>query len=370
MSIFYPATVYASAIVYLLIAALLFLRRHEGERSRVILACFVMFSVLNCSNRFINLLEGEVPALVVSVPMLLLGLVMVISYILYPIEVVSPGWLKWRRLALLYSPVLGLGALWMLTVWAGVEYKPYGSLREMLPEALQFDVSFRLLLSLLIFAPLAIVFFIPYTRRYNNTDRVWMRKYAAAFTINCTAYLVVVFFSHPVVNVCYYYVSVGCSLYVAYLELFVRLIRSSESSVEATAGDTENVRMDDMLLATEPDVVESKNAAIFERFRAYVHEEHAWRDPDLTMEQIVERIYTNRTTLSLAIQEQGYDNYTAYINSLRINEFISIIHSKPTENFQNAFFDVGYRSRTTAHRNFRQITGMTPTEYFRGVHME
>ncbi len=200
MQTLYPATIYASAVVCLLTALVLFLRRHDGERSRTILALIVLLSVFSYTNRFISVLDGHVPPLVVSVPMLLVGLVMVISYIMYPIEVVSPGWLNFKRIALLYSPVFALAGLWLLTLWARVDYTAYGSLWEMLPHALRFGVAFRLILCLLIFAPLAVIFFVPYTRRYNNTDRVWMRKYSVVFTINSLAYLAVLFFDNKTFN--------------------------------------------------------------------------------------------------------------------------------------------------------------------------
>ena len=73
---------------------------------------------------------------------------------------------------------------------------------------------------------------------------------------------------------------------------------------------------------------------------------------------------TNRTSLSLAIQKSEYRNYTTYINKLRIDDFVYCVTSNCSGNFQQAFYDVGFRSRATALRNFRQITCMTPTEYF------
>ncbi len=356
MQILYPATIYASALICLLASALLFLRRRDGERSRTILAFIVLLSVFSYTNRFLSVLDGHVPALVVSVPMLLVCLVMVISYILYPVEVVSPGWLNFKRVLLLYSPVPGLAVLWLITLWAGVEYTVYGSLREMLPDALHFDAGFRLILCLLAFAPLAAIFFVPYTRRYNNTDHVWMRKYSIAFIVNSLAYIVVLSTDDMLINTLYYYISVGCSLWVVYMELFERLI--SKPPVAEAVAEAPPVRQ-------ESPVLKMKNSVVFERLDKYMREGKVWRDPDLAMTRVVREIYTNRTTLAQAIQEQGYEGYSAYVNSLRIADFLEIMQGDMAENFQNAFFDAGFRSRTTAHRNFRQVTGMSPTEYFR-----
>ena len=53
-----------------------------------------------------------------------------------------------------------------------------------------------------------------------------------------------------------------------------------------------------------------------------------------------------------------------YINKLRIEDFLQQIESGQYVNYQEAFFFVGFRSRSTALRNFRQLTGMIPSEYF------
>ncbi|MPN19748.1 hypothetical protein SDC9_167120 [bioreactor metagenome] len=91
---------------------------------------------------------------------------------------------------------------------------------------------------------------------------------------------------------------------------------------------------------------------------------NAWRDPDLSLNTLASELFTNRTSLALAMRASGYENYTNYINHLRIDDFIQQVESGQSENFQEAFFFVGFRSRGTALRNFRQFTGITPSEYF------
>ncbi len=146
---------------------------------------------------------------------------------------------------------------------------------------------------------------------------------------------------------------------MAYVELFERLI-ARPVAVEAAQAEAPAQQ-----LGT---VVEAKNSAVFERLDNYMREGKAWRDPDLQMARVVRDIYTNRTTLTNALQEQGYEGYTDYVNSLRVADFMEIMQGNPSENFQDAFFDAGFRSRNTANRNFRLATGMTATEYFRERH--
>lgn len=369
MQYFYIATIFAGALVCLLTSLLLFARRKAGERSRVILAVIVLFSVFNYIPRFINLCNGQEPEFVVTAKLLLVANFMIISYILYPVEVISPGWLNFRRVVILYGPLSALAGIYFVSLWAGVEYTHYSSLLEMLAHADRFEVWFRLLLSLLIFSPLFFVFSIHRTRLYHNSDHVWMRKYIITLSINIIAYILVLVFNRPLVHTLYYYVSVGCSLYIVYMELFDRLIGKSQLitpinreenilSAEQVANGTE------ALLAAEKCAVELKNSALIQRLDCYMKKNSAWRDPDLSLNTLASELFTNRTSLALAMRASGYENYTNYINRLRIEDFIQQIESGQSENFQEAFFFVGFRSRGTALRNFRQFTGMTPSEYF------
>ncbi len=362
------ATVFAGALVCFLASLLLFSRRKEGERSRTILAFIVLFSVANYIPRFIALCNGVQPAVIVSVPMMLLGIFMIISYIMYPIEVIAPGWLNLKRLVTLYFPLLVLFGIYYLTIRAGIEYTAYKSLLEMIPGGNRFEAWFRLFLVVAILATVPVIFFVPYTRKYNNTNRTWIRKYVITLSINIIAYLLVLTFDVWFIRMLYYYVSVGCSLYIVYMELFVRLIGKSDSQTGENE-EKSNLPKDTPIVTGESSGCEKsnskiKNEILVEQLDAYMKRTYAWRDPDLSLNSLASALYTNRTTLAQAIQESGYKNYTAYISSLRIMDFIQLIETNKASNFQEAFFDAGFRSRATALRNFRQITGKIPSEYF------
>ena len=115
---------------------------------------------------------------------------------------------------------------------------------------------------------------------------------------------------------------------------------------------------------------EQKNTALIKRLDAYMKTNRAWRNPDLSLNMLASELFTNRTTLGQALHEHGYENYTYYINKLRVDDFVQQITSGQFENFQEAFFFVGFRSRNTALRNFRQFTGMIPSEYFQKKEVE
>ena len=368
MQIFYIATVFSGAFVLLLASILLLLRRKSGERSRLYLAVIVFFSVLNYIPRFFDLLNGDEPEFVASAKLLLVANFMVFSYILYPLEVISPGWVTIRRVIKLYALWLLLLVVYLISKWVGLEYTSYSSLVEMVAQADRFDVWFRLVLSLVMFSPVLFISYIYRTKLYHNSDRVWINKYIFTFLLNVVAYMLVLMFNNELIHILYYYVSVGCSLYIVYLELFDRLMgkQTTATPAEIKNNEAEKIVAAGVNTSTSnaKSVIEQRNAALIKRLETYMKDNNAWRDPDLSLNTLASELYTNRTTLAQVLQDNGYENYTSYIKKLRIDDFLQQIESGKSVNFQEAFFYVGFRSRSTALRNFQQVTGVSPTEYF------
>jgi len=380
-NIYYLVTTYAAAIVCLMTSLLLFARRSDGERSRVILACIILFSVVNYTTRFADLCRGDTPEQVISAPMLLLAIFMTTSYIMYPVEVISPGLLNFRRIVQIYIPWLILLSLYGLCKWFGVVFITYGSLVDMLPNVASFEVWFRFLLALLILAPVLTIFFIPYTRRYDNAGKEWIYKYITLFTINTIAYIIVLTFDSIILKTVYYYISVGCSLGIAHMELFSRL--HGKPVPKDGAVETIYITQPEEVLPTAKELPETgydqtdtadtkypQNTSLRDRLPFYMSQTCAYRDPDLSINSLAASLYTNRTTLAHIIRELGYESFTKYVNALRVDDFIANMKTEKSVSFQDEFYNAGFRSRATALRNFRQMTEMTPSEYFQRQHIK
>lgn len=353
----YFGCLFAAAITFLLMALLLFLERKEGERSRIILSGLSFLSFLMYAGRIVNFFRFNSAELrtIMDVPFLLLGISIIIIYLIYPIEVISPGYITLKRLLKMYLPVIGLYLFYQLTLWLGIEYTPYETLKEMMRDIGMFQVIFRIILFILIFIPVMFLYRVPYLRKFNNANRKWIRGYVIATIINILAYMGLNVFDTFGSCSLYVIISVSCSLYFTYQELFIRLvIRKNAITHEAKSVE----------LPFNAKILKGGDSDLFYRLEHYMNSAKRWQDPDLSIKNIIWDLHTNRTSLLNEIRNHGYNGYPAYVNDKRVLEFIRIVNTQCVSNFQQTFFDVGFRSKTSALRNFKELTGMTPSEYF------
>lgn len=372
MQYIYFGAIFTATIIFFLIGLLLFSQRKRGERSRTILAYMTLISVFNYIGMIIYFYVDPFynTESIMSVPFLLIGIFVITIYAMYPMEVISPGWLNRKRLIKIYMPTIGLLLFYRLTLLLGVEYTSYLTLAEILKDIGSFQVIFRIVLAMLIFLPAVLLYYMPYTSRYNNTNHKWMRGYVTAVMINMVAYLYVNVNDTFLTCSLYVTVSVLCSMYITYQELFVRLIRNPLCSQTSNKGPTEQLDKPKHTIESisKPNVTisaDSRRNLLFERLEEYMNSQQAWRNPDLSAKELIRELYTNRNSLREAMQQNGYRSYTSYVNSKRIGDFIHTIEQQEGGfNYLRSFFDVGFRSKTTAFRNFKDITGMIPSDYF------
>ncbi|MBN8545980.1 MAG: AraC family transcriptional regulator [Ignavibacteria bacterium] len=97
--------------------------------------------------------------------------------------------------------------------------------------------------------------------------------------------------------------------------------------------------------------------------------EKVYLNPDLTVSDLAEKLNTNRTYLSKAIQKRFNKNYLDFINSYRIAEAIKILAS---DSGRNLSIDgiagmSGFNNRVTFSKVFKDATGMSPSAFLKNM---
>lgn len=93
-----------------------------------------------------------------------------------------------------------------------------------------------------------------------------------------------------------------------------------------------------------------------------------WRTEGLTIRQLAEKMQVKEYRLRQAInQHLGHRNFNDYLNTYRVREACAVL-SNPAKNDLTVLeiaYDLGYVSLAPFNKAFKDITGMTPTEWRR-----
>lgn len=100
---------------------------------------------------------------------------------------------------------------------------------------------------------------------------------------------------------------------------------------------------------------------------ALMQQEKLYKDPELSLNELAQRLNVNPNTLSQVINSLENKNFFDYINEQRIAEFLEIVALPENSRFTllSLAFEVGFNSKTSFNRNFKNTTGQTPTAYLK-----
>lgn len=86
-------------------------------------------------------------------------------------------------------------------------------------------------------------------------------------------------------------------------------------------------------------------------------------NPSLTREDVTQEIYVPKNKFGNMFKTYAGTTFKAYINSLRIDEAISLMKQYPDYTIETIAQECGMPSVQTFYRTFAENTGMTPAEY-------
>ena len=101
--------------------------------------------------------------------------------------------------------------------------------------------------------------------------------------------------------------------------------------------------------------------ALMARLADLMETRRLWRDPDLTLTQLARRLQVPAKRLSTAVNRTTGDNISRLVNGYRIRAAGDALAQGAT--VTEAMLDAGILTKSNFNREFRRITGKTPTEW-------
>lgn len=327
------------------------LQSEDWDRSRRMLTIGAIFSgVMALFVVLGNLISTvhELPFFLLQPWIGLLYMSMNIVMVLYPISVIKPEWLTPRNGFILFAPVLLLAILYLLFTdrWT-LLYAP----EHIWNNITQPDVIARLL-SLFLMIPYCLIpLLLPYKYYKSSAYHTWIVTYSIGLIIICFTHIALMLTNNGYLLILMPIMASTFYTFSTEYELKERLRpskRQAEVIQQVEETDLASVPM-------EPD--------LWARICHIMDQEEAWRDPDLSLSSLSKLCATNVTYLGRIIQQETGKGFKEMINAKRVESVVNQIKENPDIDVQTAFFNAGFRSRTTAWRNFKDITGMSPADF-------
>ncbi len=116
-------------------------------------------------------------------------------------------------------------------------------------------------------------------------------------------------------------------------------------------------------------VSEADERDIHHRLIWLMEEKAVYRDPEITLAQLAAMLNVHPNSLSQVINSQEQKTFYDYINELRINDFKYRIQQPENSRFTllALALECGFNSKTTFNRNFKKVTGISPSEYLQTI---
>lgn len=109
---------------------------------------------------------------------------------------------------------------------------------------------------------------------------------------------------------------------------------------------------------------ESKERALFDRIEQLMSGEKTYRQKDVSLNMLAEKLSSNRAYVSKVINHFAGQTFSAYINSKRIAEAVTVLSDPEDDTPLKMLADnLGYSTLSTFYRAFCKETGCPPSKY-------
>lgn len=109
-------------------------------------------------------------------------------------------------------------------------------------------------------------------------------------------------------------------------------------------------------------VSEEMASIITAQLKLLMEQEYVYRDPSLTIEKVAQRLSTNRSYLSIVLNQIMGRSFSQYVNRYRIEDAKQLL-AATTRKVDVVGQLVGFRTPSVFYRIFQQMEGCSPGQY-------
>jgi len=105
--------------------------------------------------------------------------------------------------------------------------------------------------------------------------------------------------------------------------------------------------------------------SLFEKIEQKVKEEQYFKDSDFNLAKLAALLNTNSAYISKSIRLNNYPSFKTYLNICRIDDFKKMVGENDLRKvtLMYLYTESGFSNQSTFNRVFKQLEGITPSEY-------
>lgn len=114
-------------------------------------------------------------------------------------------------------------------------------------------------------------------------------------------------------------------------------------------------------------ITDNKSKQLYNEFLEFMKSTKVYLDPDITLNQLAEKMGITRHHLSEVINREEHSNFYSLINSYRIDEFIEAVEGNlyPDYTILAIAMECGFKSSSAFYSNFKKVKGVTPAQFIK-----
>lgn len=105
------------------------------------------------------------------------------------------------------------------------------------------------------------------------------------------------------------------------------------------------------------------NHELFKNIVRLLEQEEIYKDPNLSVKSLAERLNSNEKYISKAINEYWGSNFNQMINDYRVKACKNLMSKNPDHTINEIMYEVGFNSRTAYYNAFLKNTGVSPSKF-------
>ena len=149
--------------------------------------------------------------------------------------------------------------------------------------------------------------------------------------------------------------------------ILVAVYGFQQSQIELSVSGHSNVPQKGPQISTSVPVQrrQVEQTVEYKRLVQFLQKKKPYRDPQLSLVQLAKMLQYSPRKLSQVINENSGQNFNIFINHFRVEEAKEMLENDDFQNLNHLGVakEVGFNSKSTFYKSFRQITGTTPAKF-------